>query len=491
MDKIKKLELLELKLKLQEGLPFLHGSKMYTWMREFYESTNKENIICSGNQIGKSSIQIRKCLNWATDKSLWPKLWPHLKHPKLFLYFYPSSYLATVEFDNKWSEWLPSNEFKNHPIYGWQARYRAGYIQDLKFNSGVNVYFKTFSQDSADLQGSSPSAVFVDEECPPEIVPEIQARLFATQGYFHAVFTPTLGSEYWRSVVEVKGQKEKMKDAFKQQVSMYQCLEYEDGSKSHWTEDRIRRVENGCASQAEIDMRVHGKFSISVGLKYPAFNQDRNVISPVTIPKDYSVFIACDYGSGGENHPSAIVFVAVSPDYKNGYIFKGRRMDNQITTASDLVSTVQQMRAEVSNPVSAIFYDHACTDLREIAARMGESWIPAEKSHAIGEQALNVLFKNQMLSIFDTDELAPLCTELRFLKLATPKNQAVDDYCDAARYAISKIPWDYKAILGEKLIPVYEKTELDLRRERFDTPQELITDVESEFAAYNELMEWY
>lgn len=491
MDKSQKLKLLEEKIRLQEGIPFLYGSKMYPWMRNFYESNNKENIICSGNQIGKSSIQIRKCINWATDKSLWPKLWPHLKHPKLFLYFYPSSYLATVEFDNKWSEWLPTNEFKNHPIYGWEARYRAGYIQDLKFNSGVNIYFKTFSQDPADLQGSSPSAVFVDEECPPEILPEIQARLFATQGYFHAVFTPTLGSEFWRTVVEVKGNKERMPNALKQQVSMYQCLEYEDGTKSHWTEERIRRVENGCASQAEIDMRVHGKFSISTGLKYPAFNQDRNVISPVKIPKDYSNFIGVDYGSGGENHASAIVFIAVSPDYKKGYAFKGRRFDNQVTTASDLVTIVQQMRAEVEIPTSAIFYDHACTDLREIAARMGESWIPAEKSHAIGEQAIGVLFKNQMLSIFDIDELVPLCTELRFLKLATPKNQAHDDYCDALRYSISKIPWDWSTILGEKLVPEYQKTEIEERRARFDAPQELIMNIEDEINAYNELLEYY
>lgn len=490
MNKLEELKLLEEKIKLQEGLPFLYSTKMYSWMRNFYESDNKENIICSGNQIGKSSIQIRKCINWATDKSLWPKLWPHIRHPKLFLYFYPSSYLATVEFDNKWSEWLPANEFKNHPVYGWTTQYRAGYIQSLKFNSGVNVYFKTFSQDPSDLQSSSPAAVFVDEECPPEILPEIQARLFATQGYFHAVFTPTIGSEFWRSVVEVRGDNEKMKLAFKQQVSMFQCLEYEDGSKSHWTESRIKRVENGCASQAEIDMRVHGKFTISVGLKYPAFNQDRNVIKPVDIPKDYNVFIGCDYGSGGENHPSAIVFVAVSPDYKKGYVFKGVRLNNQITTASDLVTILQQMRAEINLPVSAIYYDHSCTDLREIAARMGESWIPAEKSHAIGEQAIGVLFKNQMLSIFETDELNPLCTELRFLKLATPKTQAKDDYCDALRYAISKIPWAWDSILGEKPIPVHIKTEREIRRERF-MEQEVEFGAQEEIEAWQELIDGY
>lgn len=491
MDKALKLKLLEEKERLREGLPHLHGQKLYPWMREFFESQNPENILCSANQIGKSSIQIRKVIEWATNKSLWKKLWPHLKHPKLFFYFYPSSYLATVEFDNKWSEWLPNNEFKDDPVYGWKARYRAGYIQDIKFNSGVAVYFKTYSQDPSDLQAGSPAAVFIDEESPVEILPEITARLFATQGYFHAVMTPTLGQDYWREAIEVKGEKERFKTAFKRQVSMYDCLTYEDGSKSHWTEERIERIKNGCKSDAEIQRRVYGRFVLDSGLKYPSFNRDRNIIRPVTIPNDYAAFIGVDCGSGGDNHPSAVTFVSVSNDFKKGYVFKGRRFDNQITTASDLVTMVQQMKAEISIPVSAIFYDHAATDLREIAARMGESWIPAEKSHAIGEQALNVLFKNNMLQIFDTEELWPLVNELSTLKLATPKNQAKDDAADSLRYAVSKIPFDWSVIQGKIIIPEYQKTEIDLRREMFNAPQELITDIESEISAWQELYDIY
>lgn len=489
IDPSQRIKDLEEIIRFKEGLPHLHGAKLYPWMREYWDSKNAESFICSANQIGKSSINQRIIIDWSTDKKKWPILWPHLKHPRLFFYFYPSSYLATVEFDSKWAEWLPRNEFKDCPTYGWKPVYRAGYIQAIKFNSGVTIYFKTYSQDPEDLQAGSPAAVFLDEETPVELMPEIQARLFATQGYLRGVMTPTIGQEYWRETFEVKGDKERFKSSFKKQVSMYDCLTYEDGTKSHWTTERIERIKNGCKSEAEIQRRVYGRFVLDSGLKYPSFNRDQNIIKPMEIPPDYSCFVGVDCGSGGDNHPSAVTFVAVSPDYKKGYVFRGRRFDNQVTTASDLVTLVQQMRSEIKTPVSAIFYDHAATDLREIAARMGESWIPAEKSHAIGEQALNVLFKNKMLGIFDLEELWPLTHELSSLKLATPKSQAKDDYCDSLRYAITKIPWDWSVIQGEKIIPIYHKTEQDLRRERFTSPQEMTLDVAQEIEMWNELFD--
>ncbi len=471
-------------------MPHLYAFKHYKWSRRFFESRNLDgNFICAANQISKSSTQIRKCIEWATNKTQWKGLWP-TRTPNQFWYLYPSSFVATVEFDKKWvPEFLPRNSYKDHPIYGWKEKYRAGYIQSIEFNTGITIFFKTYSQDSQDLQSGTVDAIFFDEELPVELISELQARLFASNGYLNGVMTPTLGQEYWREVFEVRGDRERFKGALKLNVSMYDCLEYEDGSKSFWTEERIQRIKNACKSEAEIQRRVYGKFVSDSGLKYPSFNRDINIIKPVPIPKDYSVYIGVDCGSGGENHPSAITFVAVAPDFSKGYIFKGRRIDNQITTASDLVAIVQQMKAEVTNPISAIFYDHAATDLREIAARMGEAWIPAEKSHAIGEQALNVLFKNNMLQIFQTDELEPLAMELCSLKLATPKNQAHDDFCDSARYAVSKIPWDWGVINAQLPELTRQKTEIDLRRDMFKEPEYLEWSVEDEIEATNELLE--
>jgi len=493
--RVEKAKLLEEKLKLKKNLPHLYGYKFYPWARNFFESTNKINALCAGNQISKSSTQIRKVVYWATSPHLWPKLWPHMKHPRLFLYFYPSSYLATIEFENKWApEFLPRQELKDHPIYGWRAEYRAKFIQTLKFNSGVTVAFKTYSQDVQDLQASTPAAVFIDEEPDDSLIPEIQARLFASDGYLHLAMTPTLGQEFFREVFEEKGQRERWKDAFKQQVSMYDCLKYEDGTNSFWTHERIQKIINSCKSEAEVKRRVFGRFVLDSGLKYAAFNPETNIISPVQIPVDWPVFIGVDSGSGGRfSHPSAYCFTAFRPDFRLAYVFKGRRFDGIVTTNSDLVQVVMEEKRELKNPVYGVFYDYSATDIRQIAYDMGETWIPAEKSHLIGEQFINVSMKNDMFKIFDTEELQPLVAELKSLKISTPKNQAHDDFCDAMRYSISKAPWDFSGISSQPIATPQQRTltELEERRKAFfiDETDQVMQNLEQEFEMWNELLD--
>ena len=494
--KLETLKLKEEKLKLQRNLPHIYGYKFYPWAREYWNSTNKLNVLCAANQISKSSTLIRRDVYWATTPSLWPTLWPHLQHPRLFLYFYPSSYLATIEFENKWvPEFLPRHELKDHPIYGWQAEYRAKYIQTLKFNSGVTIAFKTYSQDKQDLQASTPANVTIDEECPEELIPEIQARLFASDGYLNAGFTPTIGQEFWREVVEERGIKEKWPSAFKRQISMYDCLKYEDGTNSFWSVERIEKIKNSCKSDAEINRRVYGKFVLDSGLKYQAFDPTRNIIQPSAIPVDWPVYVGVDSGGGGKfSHPSAVCFVAMRPDYQYGVAFRGRRFDGMQTTNSDLVSLVMDMKKDIENPVIGVFYDYAATDLRSIAYQMGEAWIPAEKSHLIGEQYMNVAFKNRMLQIHDTEEFYPLTSELKSLKVSTPKNQAHDDFCDALRYAITKIPWDFSKISDKPIQQTRQEEPSNAERRRaffMDQTEEVMQDYQEEIDQFNQLLENY
>ena len=62
-EKLKRIKEMEERIKLREGLPFLHGWKWYSWARAFFESQNQVNLLCAANQISKSSTQIRKALS--------------------------------------------------------------------------------------------------------------------------------------------------------------------------------------------------------------------------------------------------------------------------------------------------------------------------------------------------------------------------------------------------------------------------------------------
>lgn len=442
-EKLETLRLLEEKIHLQENLPHLHGWKLYQWAKEYWDDRNRIQLICAANQISKSSTQLRKHIHWATSPDLWPSLWK--TKPRMFWYCYPTRDVAHVEWLTKiLPEFMPRGEYKDHPQYGWKHEFYHNRIFAIHWNSGVSTFFKTYAQNVQDLQTGTVWKLDLDEEPPEELMGELMMRLAATEGYMSAVFTPTLGQAYWQEAIEGTGQAERFKGAFKRQISMYDCLKYADGTNSPWSEEQINRAINSCKSPQEVERRVMGRFVVAEGLKYPSFHKLRNRKPGHPVPKTWSNWCGVDPGSGGDNHPAAIAIVAVSPDWKQGRVWKGWRGDGVETTAGDVVKKCIEMVKGLLNV--RIMYDWASRDFYSIAREMGLQVEPAEKNHLIGEQILNVLFKNQMLWVYDYPELDPLCTEFSNLKNATQKNKAKDDYVDATRYAVSKIPWDWSAI---------------------------------------------
>ena len=492
--KREQLILLQEREKMKAKLPHLYSWPWYTWAKTFFESKNPINLLCAANQISKSSTQIRKCLHWATAPNLWPKLWK--TQPRQFWYLYPSKDVIASEFKKKWEpEFMPREDMITHPVYGWKLNNRQGFPHEIQFNTGVSVYFKTYSQDVQHLQSGTVHAIFADEELPVALYDELMFRLAASEGYFHMVFTATLGQDYWRRAMERIGcRDETMKTALKLQVSMYDCMTYANGTKGPWDEKKINRIKNSCKSDAEILKRVYGKFILTSGLKYPEFNRDKNMRAPYKIPRDWLIYSGVDIGSGGaKGHPSAIVFVAVKPDFKKGAVFKGwKGGKTEVTTSSDVLTVYRGLRGKMRPTLQC--YDHHAVDFHTYASRLGETFTKAEKSHDIGEDIINVLFKNCMLDVFDIDELEDLANELTSLTKETAKRFAKDDYIDAMRYAITRVPWDWSAISDELVLdskktdPLLSETEK--RRKMFlegNYEREENIRIEEEIENYNEL----
>lgn len=437
-------------LELREGLPFLFGWPWYQWAWDFFHSKNKLNFLCAANQVSKSSTQIRKCIDWATNTELWPDLW--IRPPKQFWYMYPSQKVADAEWLTKWSLFLPRGAYKEHPKYGWKEIKEKGHIVAIAFNSGVYVFFKTYSQDEEDLQSGTLDALFCDEEMPENLYSELNARLTASDGYFHMVFTATLGQEFWRQVMEPRpDEEERFPLAAKWCVSLYDSQLYIDGAKSHWTPEKIAQVKARCKSHAEFLKRVMGRFVVVGGRKYESFDATRHMKEKHPVPSNWLIFEGVDIGGGGEtSHRSAICFVAVRPDFRAGRVFLGWRGDGVITTSGDVFQKHMEMKRENKIKPLRQFYDWGNKDFGTISTRAGEPFEKAEKGHDIGEDVINTLFKNDMLYIYEDPELAKLAGELSTLLKSTPKNKAKDDFADAFRYAVTKINWDFSLLTGAK-----------------------------------------
>lgn len=435
-----------------------------------------------------SSIQIRKIIEVATNKSLWPELWPG-KTPNLGWYLYPSKEVATQEFETKWQEWLPKN--KEDPVYGWQERYQQKRIDSILFNSGFLLSFKTYAYDVANLQTGSVYYLACDEELPVELYAELIFRISATNGYFSMVFTATQGQELWYRAMEKKGETdEAFPDAHKLQVSLFDCQTYEDGSNSFWTDDRIKQVIARCGTENEVLRRVYGRFVVDLGRKYSAFSTSEHMCAPHPVSPEWRIYAGIDSGSGGEKgDPAAITFTAVSPNRQLGYVIKSWRGDKILTTATDIVLKYIEMSKGLN--VSEIRYDYAAKDVQTVAMRMGISMLPAEKNQERGESIVNSLYKNRMLYIFSEGENIKLSQELSTLQNSKARNnKAKDNLADAHRYCVTTIPWDF-SVVGTRDKPAKPKEltadeETDLAR-RGQVSQVRGFDAPSEFEEWNSL----
>lgn len=409
-----------------------------------------------------SSTQIREFIDHATDKTKWKDLWRQT--PNQFWYLYPTKPVATTEFHEKWvPELLPRGAMKNDETYGWEEEYKNKEIWAIHFKSGISIYFKTYAQDSQDLQSGSVYKIGGDEEMPFHIFNELRSRLTATGGYFSMCFTATLGQDEWRRTMEPANESEELfPKAFKQTISMYDCLTYKDGTKSHWTLDRIKEIEEECSSEAEIQRRVYGRFVISSGLKIPGFSRVRNIVPYQQIDPVWAVYTGTDIGGGGERgHPASIIFIAVRPDGKYGIIFKGWRGDGIVTSSSDILEKHQEMctREVVTDsgemktvPIYPVLksYDWNAKDFFIMSSRAGEGFTPADKRRDAGFGIMNTLFKLGMLVVMDGDpELQKLIVELTSLQEGQAKQTAKDDMTDAARYCLMPIPWNFEDVSKE------------------------------------------
>lgn len=459
--KLQKLERLEREAELRSRLPHLYLHKHYPWSREFFDSwDSKKMVLNAANQLGKSSTCIKKLINAATRPDMWPALWPNLpkgQKPAQWWYLYPTREMCHLEFEEKWRPLLPKYP-EDHPQYGWKYTKQKADGGCISFNTGINIYFKAYAQGATNLQGSSVYICSCDEEVPIEVLPELQMRVNATEGYLIFAFTATLGQDFWRRVVE---ERSKWPEARVWQVGLYDSQVYEDGTPSAWTDAKIKATIDACASEAQVQNRVHGKFVVEeeAGRRVPTFDPDIHLVPYRRLPDgEYFTYAGIDYGAGTDRgHPSAITIAAIHKTMCHGYIVRHWRGDGIETTCEDVLRKFIEIKANCANFVIGC-YDFSARDMGTIADRMGMPLEKAMKSVESGANVVTILFKKNALLLMTPNELsakdgipdehmqqAKIASELVKLKVNANKraHNECDDSYDSVRYCVVSMPWAF------------------------------------------------
>jgi hypothetical protein len=221
------------------------------------------------------------------------------------------------------------------------------------------------------------------------------------------------------------------------------------------------------------------------------------------IPEDWLIYTGVDLGSGGEkNHPAAVCFIGVRPDFKYGEVFQGWRGDKTVTTSADVLEKHRELCIYHGRQLYPVIksYDYSNRDFFNISSRAGEGFTPADKNRERGKNLLNTLFKSQMLKIQDDDpELLKLVIEISNLLEDTAKAQAVDDFLDSLRYGCMPIPWNFDGIAFPSFKPAESLDLVDDRskaRKHYDArkagplpPNDDVFGMEEEFSEWQELID--
>ena len=469
-----------------EDLPHLYGYPWYSWAWDFFNDTSKNAFLVAPNQVSKSSTLIRKVIHWATCPDLWPKLWP--TKPTQFWYFYPSKDVATVEFDEKWEkEFMPRGAAKSHPIYGWEKNMKFGSIHDIRFNSGVSIYFKSYEQSAGNVQTSSVYLIACDEELPVAYWPEVSARRdgLLVDGYFNMTFTATLSQRFWFEVIECKGlPNERLPEAKKIQISLYDCQKYMDGTPTGWTKERIQKRIESCQSEREVQRRVMGRFVNEELALIDCFTEEKNYkhgefIIPSTWSKTISLFVS--------TRTTGVCVLAISPDLDKVVVSECYKFD---FTNFEVLEKVHNLRGK---KLMELNVNSGASDFITMANNSGIFFTTIKAPKNGLKDKINSFFKTEVLEIAKSKNSSELVMQIRTIKESDLSTYEDYEVYAALAIGLSNLQLSLKSAIEG--LPKKKPDKILNEREAFyrglDRPQPLVDSYDNEFDEMNDLLEQF
>ena len=369
--------------------PMTYGHSCHAMQEEVLASRSRRRIVVAGNRTGKTEGTMRDILWTARGNH------PYRKTRRASVIWVGSpDYPSYLRFHRPaFDEWCPP---------GWiigSFHESEKYVDIRRVDGGkCRIFFLSYDMPRTKWQGAGVDGIWLDEECPEDILAECLARIVTTQGWIILTFTPVSGVGWWFDRI-FKPAQEGLNawHAFQFPLATRDLeneaeFEVGDALVPHLTREQIVEFASEYPDPDERAIRIFGEVKGRQGLVYKQYRAQVHRIPRFDIPPDFELWGGLDPGY----HGFAAVIGAIDPMNRlyicEEYFSQGQTTKDRFKALAERVKNVRNERdwERLVRPTVVFFVDTEDPQvILELNIQAAEA---AEEAVAAGESVVQLVF---------------------------------------------------------------------------------------------------
>jgi len=371
--------------------PLTWGHPCHAMQEEVQFCRTRRRIVVAGNRTGKTEGTMRDILWTARGKHPYKKvrlcsmIWVGAPDFPSYLRFHKPAF----------DEWCPPSW-----IIG-KFHETEKYVDIRRVDGGkCRIFFLSYDMPRSKWQGAGVDGIWLDEECPEDILAECLARIVTTQGWIILTFTPVSGVGWWFDRIFSPAQDGLSKwQAFQFPLCTRDEeneAEFEVGESlvPHLTREQIVEFASEYPDPDERAIRIFGEVRGRQGLVYKQYRKAVHRIPAFDVPPDFDLWGGLDPGY----HGFAALIGAIDPSNR---MFVVKEFFSQGETTRErfkaLAKAVKEVRNEkdwekLVRPTVVFFVD--TEDPQVILELNTQAAEAAEEADAAGEFVIQLVFSS-------------------------------------------------------------------------------------------------
>ena len=336
--------------------PLTHGHTCHSMQEEVLMSRARRRIVVAGNRTGKTEGAMRDILWTARGEHPYRKT-----RPASVLWVGSPDYPSYLRFHRPaFDEWCPP---------GWIIGkfHESEKFVDIRRADGgkCRIFFLSYDMPRTKWQGAGVDGIWLDEECPEDILGECLARIVTTQGWILLTFTPVSGVGWWFDRIFSPAQEGlNAWHAFQFPLATYDeenDAEFNVGESlvPHLTRKQIVEFASEYPDPDERAIRIFGEVRGRQGLVYKQYRREVHRIPHFLLPPEFELWGGLDPGY----HGFAALIGAIDP-MNRMYVAQEYFSQGETTAVrfKDLAAKVKEVRDDkdwdqIVRPVVVFFVD--------------------------------------------------------------------------------------------------------------------------------------